>query len=246
MNTTQMHAHVQEYLQLRRALGFKLAWPGHLLPQFVDYLADTGSETITVEAAIAWARLRRDACPITLSHRLGAVRGFARYLASIDPATEIPPLGVFGKQQRRIPFIYSPEQIRLLVAAAGQLCPPLKAATFQALLGLLGVSGMRVGEALRLSRRDVDLTGGMIRIRHPKFDRERLVPLHPSSTEALRRYVARRDRQCPSPGTEMFFISDTGSALRYQSMRLTFVTVLETSGFPTTAGSRPRIHDLRH
>ena len=115
MNTTQMHAHVQQYLQLRRALGFKLAWPGHILPQFVDYLADTGSETITVEAAITWAGLRRDASAITLSHRLGAVRGFARYLASIDPATEIPPLGVFGKQQRRIPFIYSPEQIRLLV-----------------------------------------------------------------------------------------------------------------------------------
>ena len=150
MNTTQMHAHVQQYLRLRRALGFKLAWPGHILPQFVDL---PGGHRIGDDHRRGGDHLGGAApgrCAVTLSHRLGAVRGFARYLASIDPATEIPPLGVFGKQQRRIPFIYSPEQIRLLVAAAGQLCPPLRAATFQALLGLLGVSGMRVGEALRL------------------------------------------------------------------------------------------------
>jgi hypothetical protein len=82
-------AHVADYLRLRRALGFTLTEPGHVLPQFVTWLEATGSETITVEAAIAWARLCESAHPITLSHRLGAVRGFARYLRTIDPATEI-------------------------------------------------------------------------------------------------------------------------------------------------------------
>ena len=149
-------AHVADYLRLRRALGFTLTEPGHVLPQFVTWLEATGSETITVEAAIAWARLCESAHPITLSHRLGAVRGFARYLRTIDPATEIPPTGLFGKQQRRAPYIYSSEEIERLLQAARQLRPPLRAATYEALLGLLGASGMRVGEVLGLARDRVD------------------------------------------------------------------------------------------
>lgn len=95
-----MAAHLDDQLRLRRALGFKLAWPVHVLPQFVTWLEATRSETITTEAAITWAWLSTSAHPITLSHRLGAVRGFARYLRTIDPATEIPPTGLAGKQQR--------------------------------------------------------------------------------------------------------------------------------------------------
>ena len=137
-----LHTHLEDYLRLRRALGFKLTWPGHVLPQFVTWLEGTGSETITTEAAISWTRLSAAANPITLSHRLGAVRGFARYLRTIDPATEIPPTGLFGKQRRITPYIYLPDEIGRLVQAARQLHPPLRAATHEALFGLLGVSGM--------------------------------------------------------------------------------------------------------
>jgi integrase/recombinase XerD len=241
-----MHTHLEDYLRLRRALGFKLTWPGHVLPQFVTWLETTGAETITTEAAITWARLSTAASPITLSHRLGAVRGFARYLRTIDPATEIPPTGLFGKQRRITPYIYSPEEIGRLVSAARQLHPPLRAATHEALFGLLGVSGMRVGEGLRLVRDDVDLADGVIRVRHTKFDRDRLVPLHPSTTEALRVYAARRDRLCPQPLTDAFFISHVGTALRHSPVHATFRTMLASAGFPTATGSRPRIHDLRH
>lgn len=245
---SSMRDHVQDYLRLRRALGFKLAWPGHVLPQFVTWLQAIGAETITTEAAINWAQLSHSesAHPITLSHRLGAVRGFARYLATIDPATEIPPTGVFGKQQRRLPFIYSPEQIERLVQATQTLHPQLRAATYEALFGLLGCSGMRVGEALHLQRPDVDLVDGVIRIRHAKFDRERLVPLHPSAMTALRGYAARRDRWCPHPRVGTFFISSVGAALGPGTVQATFLSLLPTAGLPTASGSRPRIHDLRH
>ena len=244
MSTMQIH--LDEYLRLRRALGFKLTQPGHVLPQFVTWLHSTGAETITSEAAITWARLSTAPNPITLSHRLGAVRGFARYLRTIDPATEIPPTGLFGKQQRVTPYIYSPGEIGRLVQAARQLHPPLRAATYEALFGLLGASGMRVGEALRLSRQDVDLAAGVIRLRHTKFDRERLVPLHPSTTEALRAYAAQRDRLCPQPGTDTFFISHVGTALRHSPVHATFRTMLASAGITTATGSQPRIHDLRH
>jgi integrase/recombinase XerD len=241
-----MQLHLEEYLRLRRALGFELAWPGHVLPQFVTWLEATGAETITTEAAISWARLSQSAHPIMLSHRLGAVRGFARFLATIDPATEIPPTGVFGKQQRSAPYVYSSEQIGRLVQAARALHPPLRAATYEALFGLLGCSGMRVGEALRLLRDDVDLADGVIRVQHAKFDRDRLVPLHPSATKALRGYVPRRDALCQHPRTETFFISSVGTALRHSPVHATFLTLLATAGLPTATGSRPRIHDLRH
>lgn len=241
-----MTGHLEDYLRLRRALGFKLRFEGQVLPGFVAYLDTIGATSITVEAAVAWTRLSEDAQPVTLSHRLGAVRGFARYLATIDPATEIPPCGLFGKQQRRTPYIYSAEEIARLLAGAGQLRPPLRAATYEALFGLLAVSGMRVGEAFRLLRADVDLAEGLIQIRHPKFDRDRLVPLHPSAAKALRGYATRRDRLYPQPRTEAFFISSLGTALRDSTVHATFLSLLAPAGLPTAAGERPRVHDLRH
>ena len=239
-------AHVADYLRLRRALGFTLTEPGHVLPQFVTWLEATGSETITVEAAIAWARLSESAHPITLSHRLGAVRGFARYLRTIDPATEIPPTGLFGKQQRRAPYIYSSEEIERLLQAARQLRPPLRAATYEALLGLLGASGMRVGEVLGLARDDVDFANVLVRVRHAKFDRDRLVPLHPSTTEALRGYAACRDRLCPEQRSDTFFLASIGGkALTYKGVHYAFTQLSTAAGLRTEA-STPLIHGLRH
>lgn len=176
--------------------------PGQVLPQFLAYLEAIGAQQITVEAAIAWARLPVGAGPVTLSHRLGAVRGFARYVATIDPATEIPPAGVFGKAQRPVPYIYTPEQISTLVAAAGQLRPPWRAVTYQTLFGLLAATGMRVGEALQLCRSDVDLSAGIVRVRHAKFDRDRLLPLHPVDPGQVgdRQDERGRGGQCPRPG----------------------------------------------
>lgn len=244
MNTIQTHA--EEYLRLRRALGFKLEFPGHALPQFVTWLQGTGVETITIEAAITWARLSTAANPMTLSHRLGVVRGFARYLRTIDPATEVPPSGLFGRQRRITPYIYSPEEIGRLVRAARRLHPPLRAVTHEALFGLLGATGMRVGEARHLARADADLLDGVLRLRHTKFDRDRLVPLHPTTTQALRGYAADRDRLCPNPGTDAFFISSTGSALGYETVRSAFRVMLASAGVPIVPGAHPRIVDLRH
>jgi integrase/recombinase XerD len=236
---------VADYLQLRRALGFKLEREGRMLPQFVGWLDATGAQTITVELAVAWARLP-DAQPIVWAHRLGAVRGFARWLATIDPATEIPPADVFGaRQQRPTPYVYSATEISGLLQATRTLRPPLRAATHEALFGLLAVSGMRVGEAIGLTRSDVDLTAGVITIRHAKFDRARLVPLHPSVTDVLRAYSARRDRICPTPKADAFFLSSVGTSLNHSRVRQTFAQISTAIGL-RTAIRRPRIHDLRH
>lgn len=238
--------HVADYLKLRRALGFKLEFPGQVLPQLVAYLDDAGASTLTAELAIAWAGLPQGVLPISLAHRLGAARGFARYLQTIDPATEVPPCGVWPSvTRRRAPYLWSDNDIGRLLDAAGQIRPLQRAATHETLFGLLAASGMRVGEAIGLGRDDVDLTDGLLNIGEAKCGRSRMVPLHPSTIDALRSYTERRDWLCPTPRSTAFFLSSVGTALDYGGVHRTYVQCTTAIGLRTPS-LRPRIHDLRH
>ena len=243
---SELGGHLENYLRLRRALGFKLEFPGLVLPSLISYLEEAGTATITAELAISWAGLPRGVLPITWAHRLGAARGFARYLKTIDPATEIPPAGVWPSvTPRPQPYIWADRDIQRLLAAARELRPPLRAATYETLLGLLAATGMRLGEATGLDRADADLDGGVLTIRDGKFGRSRLVPLHPTVTSALASYAARRDRLCPSPAATRFFVSTAGTALRTSGVDSAFAQLTTALGLRTPA-SRPRVHDLRH
>jgi len=237
--------HVEDYLGLRRSLGFKLKREGQLLPQLAAYLDAAGASTVTSDLAIAWARLPTDVQPLQWAHRLGAARAFAAYLKTIDPGTELPPRDVFGaRQQRPAPYLWSSTEIGQLLDATRALSPPLRAASHEALFGLLACSGMRVGEAIGLGQGDVDLATGVLMIRDGKFGRSRLVPLHPTSTEALRCYAAQRDRLCPRPRSNAFLFSSIGTALSYSQVHKTFSQL--TTAIGLRHGGRPRIHDLRH
>ena len=183
---SELSDHLEDYLRLRRRLGFVLAGDGRVLAQFVDYLREHALTSITTQAAIEFARLPRGVDPVNWSHRLGAIRGFARYLATIDPSTEIPPSGVFpGQGKRPAPYLYTDAEIRAILHAASELQPVMRAATMHTLLGLLAVTGLRIGEALRLLRTDVDLRAGVLTVAGPKTGHPRLVPLHPSTVAQL-------------------------------------------------------------
>lgn len=243
---TTLGDHLDDYLQLRRGLGFQLGRHGESLPGFVAYLETNSATTITVELAVAWARLPQGIKPITVDFRLSAVRGFARYLHALDPAHQIPPLGLLSVSRRRpAPYIYTPREIDDVLAAARRLRPPLRAATQTALLGLLAATGMRSGEAMALARADVDLVEGVITVRHAKSDRMRLVPLHPSATTALRAYATTRDRLCPTPSVDRFFVSVTGRALHRRETDGVFRDITASIGLRTDT-VHPRVHDLRH
>jgi integrase/recombinase XerD len=243
---TDLRTHLHDYLKMRRALGFKLEVPGYFLAQLVDFIEDAGATTLTAELAISWARLPQGVQPIHWARRLGAARGFAEYLQTIDPATEVPPRDVFGaRQQRPTPHLWCEADIVSLMKAARQLQPAMRAASTEALFGLLAVSGMRIGEALDLERKDVNLTSGVITIREAKFRRDRIVPLHESATQALRSYADRRDRMCLNPRDQTFFVTCAGTALGRQSVRYAFNSITTELGLRSTT-SRPRIHDLRH
>jgi integrase len=241
-----LHAHVDEYLRLRRALGFKLKEDERTLGQLVDYLEAAGASTVITELAVRWARLPVGVHPNRWAKRLRVARGFASYLQTIDPTAEIPPPDVFPvRRQRATPYLFSQQDIRRLLAEARRLRHPMRAASYEALFGLLAVSGMRIGEAVALERSDIDLDAGLITIRKPKSDRARLVPLHPTAVEALHRYALVRDRLCPRPRSRAFFLSSAGTPVLDESLRKTFREITTRIGIRTDQ-VQPRIHDLRH
>lgn len=235
------------YLQLRRALGYKLKRPEQLLRQFLDFLEAAGAERITTELALAWA-CRATGGENWRSHRLSTVRGFAKYLESIDLPVEVPPRDLLPWRPRRAsPYLYTEREIVALIEAAGTLSSPLRIATYQVLIGLLAVTGMRVGEALNLDRDDFDAREGVLLIRHAKFNKTRELPLHATTVAVLHRYLARRDYRRLQAQAPALLISPAGTRLLYGNVQSTFQRLIRLAGLrPRTQSCRPRIHDVRH
>lgn len=236
-----------DYLAIRRSLGYKLTRPEKLLGQFITYLEDAGAATVTADHALAWAILPGGDANWH-AHRLSVVRGFAAYLRTIDPSAQVPPAGLIPSRPRRAtPYLYSGADITALIAAAASLRFRLRVATYQVLIGLLAVTGMRVGEAIRLDRADVDLAGGVLTVRQAKFGKTRLLPLHPTTVTALRGYLRLRDRLHPQPTTPAVFISPAGTRLLYCNVHATWKLLVASAGLKArSAACRPRIHDIRH
>ena len=207
-----------------------------------------GQRTITTRAALEVARLPGSASPNYLSRRLRAVRGFARYLKALDPACEVPPLELLpASKHRPAPYLYREEEVLALMAAARRLRPPLRAATFETLIGLLACTGLRIGEAIRLHRDDVDPTHALLIVRDSKFGKSREVLLHESAVAALVDYGERRDRLCPHAKGRSFFITTRGTRLAHSTVYVPFRALLEQAGVEHPAAvRRVRIHDLRH
>lgn len=239
----------ESYLRLRRALGHDLADAGRLLPRFVAYLDAIGAQTVTIAAAIAWAQ-EPAAQPGTSvwPHRMSVARGFARHLAGIDPATEVPPIGLIPfRRHRPTPYIYAPEEIAALMSQVrSTIGSPLRAATFETLFGLVAATGLRIGEAQRLDRGDIDWAESLLVVRESKFGKSRIVPVSASTLEALRAYERCRDELVPHPRATSFFISTAGTPLIYTTIRQVFRALCDGAGIGAGAPRPPRIHDLRH
>jgi integrase len=239
---------VNDYLALRRALGYRMVRPEKLLAQFLDHLDSVGQSRITVTTALSWARLPANGSSNWWGYRLSAVRGLATYLHAIDPAHEVPAADLLPQRSLRAsPYLYSDADIAALIAATASLRTPLRRATFATLIGLLAVTGMRVGETIALDRGDVNLAARCLVVRHGKFDKARELALHPTTVDALRCYQRRRDRAAPATGTSAFFVSTAGTRLLYCNVHNAFHRLVRLAGLtPRSLSCRPRIHDLRH
>ena len=248
---SNMHERVESYLYTRRSVGYILRIEGKQLKQFASFADKRGHQGhITIDLAIAWAANSQRSCRIGYARRLERVRNLAKYCVLFEPKTEIPPSHLFGPARRRLtPHIYSDQEILQLLEAADDLPSKLglRPATIRCLLGLLAATGLRVSEALRLTRNDVDLSQGLLVVRHTKFRKTRYVPLHPTVCEALRDYASFRDQRLPLVQDTEFFLLDDGCALGYWQARYAFRCIQSLLGWDTCASSRrPRLYDLRH
>jgi integrase len=237
---------LDEYLRLRRGLGFKLVSDQRLLESFVGFLEQAGAQHITSELALMWARTP-DAHPHRWSQRLGIVRVFARYVATLDPESEVPSTDLLPARRPRVgPYIYSPAEIAALMDAATALMPRLRATCYGTVIGLMASTGLRLGEALWLDRADVDLADGVLHVR-ARQNKQREVPLHPTATRALRHYARTRDRRWPTPQSPAFFLNLRAERLRKSEFNHWFAKLIAQVGLEG-AGERvrPRPHDLRH
>jgi integrase/recombinase XerD len=241
-------AALEDYLALRRSLGYTLERAGVVLADFVAHLDEAAAEHITVDLALDWATRTANPDSSWRAQRLGMVRGFARYLHAIDPSHQVPPPGALHRGQGRPePFLFAEADIVALMAAAGSMASRLRALTMETLIGLLAVTGLRVGEVIRLDRDDVDLHRGLLIVRNSKLGRSRHVPLHATTVEALRAYLCRRDRLFSEPSSPALFISTTGTRLRSGNLRAVFAELLKTAGLPPRRERHgPRAGDLRH
>jgi integrase len=245
-----MRDRVEAYLAARRRLGYLLHIEGQELHRFAHFAEERGHRgPVTIDLALDWANASKRGSPLYRARRLEMVRRLAKYCALFEPDTEIPATRLLGPAHRRVtPHIYTEPELEQLLAAAAELTPHngLRPATMRCLLGLLASTGLRISEALHLSRMDVDLVRGVLTVRETKFRKSRHVPLHPSTTNALAEYARFRDRRLPLARATAFFLTDGGQPLAYRHARYAFQRLRRRLGWENRAGRPPRLYDLRH
>jgi integrase len=248
MNT--LREAIVDYVRLRRDLGFKLIQAECWLHDFAQFMESHEDSFITTDLALQWALQPAPAQPSTWAKRLIVVRTFARYRSLTDPRTEIPPEGLLPNHPKRAkPYLYTAADIDRLMQTAAALPPPndLRGRSYACLLGLLAVTGLRIGEALALRREDVDLEEGLLTIHYAKFDKSRLVPLHPSTQQALLAYARQRDEHFGRQPSGSFFVSAPGKPLAASTVRGTFRKLCHQVGLRgSESWDEPRLHHFRH
>jgi integrase len=245
---------MEEYLAIRRSLGFKLIKVEATLRNFVAFAEKEVASHVSIDLALRWLKASTAKESATLADNLSTVRRFAIWRSVADARTEIPPKNLLPcRYHRKPPYIYSDEEIEKIVRSARNLpsAMGLKGLTYATLFGLLATTGMRISEVLALDRKDVDLKERIVIIRKSKFRKSRLVPLHISTSDILENYAQRRDRILPRPKSVAFFVSEQGTRLTQGTTRDNFAKISREIGLREKiegrrVGSGPRLHDMRH
>jgi integrase/recombinase XerD len=240
---------IEDYVTLRRALGFKMHG-APMLRSFARFLSQEGASHITVHLALLWAKKPTSAQPAYWASRLRVVRQFAQYMSALDPLTEVPPVGLLPfRSSRREPYIYTNAELRRLLRTArryGLSKSGLDRTTYPTLIALLAVTGLRSSEIVALDDGDVDLEGGVLTIRETKFRKSRLVPIHPTSMRALQRYRRTRDRLARCRFTRAFFVNENGRRLLQDTVQDRFRKLCLRARVGDARRPSPRLHDFRH
>ena len=245
---------MQQYLSLRRSLGFELINVGSILESFIAFAEREKASHVTTDLALRWVMLSTAKESATLAYRINTLRRFAIWRSAADMHTEVPPKNLMPyRYHRKPPYIYSDEEIEKLVGTARNLPSPkkLRGPTYATLFGLIASTGMRISEAVSLDRQDVDLEESVLSIRKSKFRKSRLVPVHVTTRDALSDYAENRDRILPKLQSVAFFVSERGTRVTHWAVRDNFAVVSRQIGIRKKikgkrVGCGPRLHDMRH
>jgi integrase/recombinase XerD len=244
-----LHEAIEEYIQIRQALGLKFKHAARGLRHFGSFLESNVATHVTVALAVEWATQSLKASRAVAAKRLTWVRGFARHWSATDPRTQVPPETLLPyKPKRARPYFYSDEDILRIMDAARQMIPlgGLRGKTYSRVFGLLAVTGLRISEVVRLERADVDFEESMLIVRKSKFGKTRLVPLDSSVVGELAGYATARDAHVPRARTAMFFVNEDGRSLRTGTVEDRFRELCRKIGLRPPTGRGPRLHDFRH
>lgn len=234
---------VERYIGLRQTLGYKLREQSMYLRAFARFAENRGDIHILASTAADWAMESSSTHARYVWMR--NVVHLARFLYAEDPSHEVPVNQFRASVRRRMPYIYSPEEITQLIMAARRLrrTYPLRQRIYETLLGLIAATGLRISEALNLRLHDI-LPDEVLQIRETKFSKSRLVPLHATSARALQRYLEHR---CDLASTDdHLFLSACNLRINSRTVENTFHRIRQLAGIAPYCKRPPRIHDLRH
>ena len=241
------------YLSVRRGMGLKDPRSRKFLNEFLRFIDKQKTHGSNLaQKAFEWACLtpRADATASQAS-RLAVIRGFLGYAKTVFPETEIPPSGMLKSYQRRPPYLFSNNEISRLLDLTRSLTPrgSLRPQTYHTIIGLLSCTGLRASEALHLEVADVQLhlQPPRLHIVETKFLKSRLVPLHPTTADALQLYKERRSMSFPADLSAPFFVSNQGKTIPYFTLKNGFMRLLQRAGIVGKQHHRgPCLHSLRH
>lgn len=207
-------------------------------------------QTITRDVAERWIKSLEPLSIGTRINRLSMLRQFCLYLAHFDARTCIVHRSFLPHRTRLVPHIYTRKEVRQIMAAARRIGPSgsLRPVVVAALVGLLYTTGLRIGEALRLTLADVDLKRRVLSIRETKFKKSRYVPLSSSTVAQLYAYLRRRHRTGMSVSVDApFFINRRGKRFGQTAFTTAFLEIIRRLNIRGPKGKAgPRVHDFRH
>ena len=250
MTMPAITAQVEDYLVSRRAMGFDLRGEGyqlHAFARFANEQSDAGA--LTLELLLRWVQGAATPGPVTAARRVEVLRPFLKYCRQFDPVCPVVPFGLCGRGHRRLsPHIYTEAEVTALLTAARELKPDgLRPLTYVTLFGLLAATGMRLSEALRLERKDLNLDQPSLTVRETKFKKSRLVPIHASTAKVLAVYRKATLATARHPGVETVLLTAEGQPIPKRTIHNTFDRLRRRLGWVARGGhAQPRIHDLRH
>ena len=238
------------YIKLLASLGYRLQNPAFVLAAFDRWVFEKSYiGPLTQELALEFASNNPKNSANYCARRYQVIRHFSEFLATFDPQTlRLDHAALQRSTTRNPPHIYTEQELAKILNEARNVSKnnPVAGLTLHAMIGLAASTGLRISEVVRLDREDEDLKTGILYIRHSKFDKSRLVPLHKTTLEVVGNYAAVRNVAYPKCKAVAFFINSRKQRFARNTLQQLFAGAACRAELRGPKGRGPSFHNLRH